>query len=432
MDIAIDAVGHAYITGISPSNDFPTSLNALQPTNATGSASPDAFVAKVNPDGSALLYSTFLGGSGSDAGRGIAIDVAGNAYVVGDTTSDDFPTVGPVQMMVGGEQDAFVAKINADGSALLYATYLGGTGEDTGSDIALDLTDHAYVVGTTQSADFPVTPGAFQTLFSGEVTNSRDAWIAKVATDGATLVYASYLGGSARDESHSVAVDANGHAFVTGETSSLQDFPSILANAIQTGFGGGTDAFITQFTPDGSDLLLSSYIGGAGTDTGNGVTMDAVGNLYLIGQVSSSAGFPVAQPLQPMVNGSFDTFMMKIGDVALPAIPICDLRMSQSSYALGETVTVSVVRRVNPGPLPVALEIKMWLQDPTGAITSFENSGADGSMVLPAASDVDSGPLALFGVTEETVRGRYELSCRMLDPLTGKLIAEDRNPFDIP
>jgi hypothetical protein len=133
-----------------------------------------------------------------------------------------------------------------------------------------------------------------------------------------------------------------------------------------------------------------------------------------------------------MVNGSFDTFIMKIGDLELPAVPICDIRMSQSSYALGEMATADVIRRVNPGPMPVALELKIWRQDPDGTITSFENAGADGTLQLPAQSEMDSGPLPLFEVVPETVRGRYEFSCRLLEPLTGKLIAEDRNPFDIP
>lgn len=162
------------------------------------------------------------------------------------------------------------------------------------------------------------------------------------------------------------------------------------------------------------------------------IALDAAGNLYLIGQSSASDGFPLEQALQPMVNGSFDTFITKIGDVGLPAVPICDIQMSQSSYSPGEVATANIVRQVNPGPQPVALEIKIWLRAPDGVITSFENSGADGSELLPAESELDAGPLMLFEVMPETVRGRYEFSCRLLEPLTGKLIAEDRNPFDVP
>ncbi len=373
--IAVDDVGHAYITGTTPSNDFPASFKALQPTNATGTASPDAFVAKLNPEGSALLYSTYLGGSGRDNGHAIAIDVVGNAYVTGETTSGDFPVTGSVQMMSGGETDGFVTKIDTNGSALLYSTYLGGTDEDSGMDIALDSTDHVYVVGTTQSIDFPFTAGDFQSAFGCSETSQRDAWVAKLAADGASLIYASCLGGSSNDEGHSVTVDAGGYAFVTGATRS-QDFPTVLANAIQTGMGGGTDAFITQFAPDGSDLMLSSYLGGSGTDEGNAITLDTAGNLYIVGQSNVSDGFPIEQALQPMVNGSFDVFITKIGDIDLPAVPICDIRMSQSSYSPGDIVTADVVRQVNPGPQPVALEVKIWLQDPDGGITPFQNTGA--------------------------------------------------------
>ncbi len=428
-DIAVDSVGHAYITGTTPSNDFPTNLDALQPNNATGSASPDAFVAKLNPEGSALLYSTYLGGSGIDNGHGIAIDVAGNAYVTGQTTSEDFPVANSIQMMSGGETDVFVAKINANGSALVYSTYLGGTDEDMGADIALDPADHAYVVGTTESLDFPFIPGTFQAPFGCNEMSLRDAWVAKLAPDGASLIYASCLGGSSNDEGHSIVADADGHAFVTGSTSSIQDFPTLLSNAIQTGTGG-TDAF----HPDGWMVAASRYpyLGGSGTDEGHGITLDTAGNVYLVGQSSASDGFPIEQALQPIVNGSFDAFITKIGDVDLPAVPICDIQMSQNSYGPGDTVTAAIVRQANPGPLPVALEVKMWLQAPDGTITSFENSGADGSVQLPAGSDENLGPLPLFDVLPETVRGRYEFSCRMLEPLTGQLLAEDRNPFEIP
>jgi hypothetical protein len=162
--IAVDDAGAAYVTGYTLSTDFPTAA-ALQVTNH---GAPDAFVTKLNPAGSGLVYSTYLGGNGEDLGDGIAVDAAGNAYVTGQTRSTDFPTtVGAFQRALQGPADAFVTKLNPAGSGLVYSTYLGGGGFDAASGIAVDAGGNAYVTGLTYSTNFPTTAGAFQTTNAG-------------------------------------------------------------------------------------------------------------------------------------------------------------------------------------------------------------------------------------------------------------------------
>src|SRR5204862_384833 len=219
----------------------------------------DAVVTKLNPTGSALVYSTYLGGSSSDAGYGIAVDAAGNAYVTGGTGSTDFPTtIGAFQTTKGGGfRDAFVTKLNPTGSALVYSTYLGGSGDDYGEGIKLDTPGNAYVTGGTGSTDFPTTAGAIQTTFGGGggFGCGGDAFVTKLNPTGSALVYSTYLGGSGNDYGYGIAVDTLGNAYVTGVTFST-DFPT-TPGAIQTTFGGGGgffrggDAFVTKLNPTG-------------------------------------------------------------------------------------------------------------------------------------------------------------------------------------
>jgi hypothetical protein len=197
----------------------------------------------LSADGSVLLYSTYVGGSDSDGGNSIAVDASGNAYVTGYTLSTDFPvTAGAFQTTLGGRGDAFVTKLNAAGSGLVYSTYLGGSRSDSGSSIAIDASGNAYVTGNTYSSNFPTTPGAFQTRFGGE----GDAVLSKLNAAGSALIYSTYLGGTSFDVGEGIAVDAAGNAYVTGDTSSL-DFP-ITAGAFQTTLLGTEDAFVSKFS----------------------------------------------------------------------------------------------------------------------------------------------------------------------------------------
>jgi hypothetical protein len=308
--IAVDAAGHAYVTGNTASTDFPTA-SPLQPVS---SGVIDAFVAKLTPDGSALVYSTYLGGSGTEFSLGIAVNTAGHASVTGYTESTDFPTASPLQPVLGGREDAFVAKLTPDGSALVYSTYLGGNGGDQGHGIAVDAAGHAYVTGSTVSTDFP-TANPLQAGSGG--FGFADAFVAKLTSDGSALVYSTYLGGSGGDSSSGIAVDAAGSAYVTGSTVST-DFPT--ANPLQPVFGGGfADAFVAKLTPDGSALVFSTYLGGSGGDSSFGIAVDAAGSAYVTGPTGST-DFPTVGPVQPVFGGVADAFVTKIGSETIPSI----------------------------------------------------------------------------------------------------------------
>jgi hypothetical protein len=233
--IAVDTSGYAYLTGYTSSPDFPVTPGAFQTT--CGNPNPgycnNVFVTKLNPTGSALVYSSYLGGSGTDTGYGVALDSADDAYVTGRTTSTDFPTtLGAFQTTLKGSNNAFVSKINPTGSALVYSTYLGGSGgQDYGYAIAVDSAGNAYVTGVTDSTDFPVTPGAFQTVCK-PIKNCFDAFVSKFEPTGSALVYSTYLGGSGQDYGQGIAVDSAGNAYVTGVTDST-NFP-VTHGAFQT------------------------------------------------------------------------------------------------------------------------------------------------------------------------------------------------------
>jgi hypothetical protein len=311
--IAVDASGDAYVTGITSSTDFPTA-SALQPAVGSNMYS-DAFVAKLNASGSALIYSTYLGGSSSDEGRGIAVDTSGDAYVTGITSSTDFPTASPLQSSnAGGAFDAFVAELNASGSALIYSTYLGGSGSggDAGDGITLDASRNAYVAGFTGSTDFPITPGAFQTVnSSNESGDTVSAFVAKLNAAGSALVYSTYLGGSGRSgtEATAIAIDSAGNAYVTGATNAL-NFPTV--NPLQSTGALLGDAFVTKLNATGSALVYSTYLGGGAGSSGSGIAVDASGNAYVTGSTDST-DFPTASALQSAFGGgSADAFVAKI------------------------------------------------------------------------------------------------------------------------
>ncbi|MGH9520683.1 MAG: SBBP repeat-containing protein, partial [Terriglobales bacterium] len=276
--IAVDAAGDAYVTGSTQSTDFPVA-KPLQGALGGGS---DAFVTELNPSGSAPVYSTFLGGAGSDSGQAIAVDGTGSAYVAGFTLSTNFPVQNALQPSSGGGGDAFAAKLTPGGSALAYSTYLGGSGEDRTFGIALDSAGEAYVTGSTQSSNFPVTAGAYQTASAG----GADAFVAKFNATGSQLVYASLIGGTQDEQGNGIALDASGDAYVIGSTSSA-NFPTL--NPSQATLGEGacsgacSNAFVSVLNPQGAGLIYSTYLGGSGQDFGQGIAVDAAGDAFVAG-----------------------------------------------------------------------------------------------------------------------------------------------------
>ncbi|PYN03911.1 MAG: hypothetical protein DME07_05000, partial [Candidatus Rokuibacteriota bacterium] len=273
--------------------------------------SGDAFVTQLNPEGSALVYSTYLGGTGSDTGFGIALGAGGNAYVTGGTDSTNFPTTAGA-FTSGGNGDAFVTKLNSAGAGLVFSTYLGGTGFDEGLAIAVDTSGNAYVTGDTDSTDFPTTAGAFPSGGTG------NAFVTKLSSAG-SLSYSTYLGGNGSDQGNGIAVDTFGNAYVTGVTDST-NFPS---TAGPFGTGGGGDAFVTALNPTGTALVFFTYLGGTNLDRGMGISVDAMPspNAYVVG-ITNSNDFPTTSlAFDTTFNGGFDDAFVAMIANMVPAPP---------------------------------------------------------------------------------------------------------------
>src|SRR6266581_1698648 len=311
--VAIDASGNAYVTGqvVSTEASFPV---AVGPDLTYNGGTTDAFVAKVNPAGTALVYGGYIGGSASDYGTGVAVDGSGNAYVAGYTTSTEamsFPvTVGPDLTHNGGGNDAFVAKVNAAGTALVYCGYIGGSNDDSALAVAVDTSGNAYVTGRTSStqASFPVKVGPDLT-FNGGV----DAFVAKVNAAGTALVYCGYIGGSTNDIGQGIAVDGSGNAYVTGYTDSTTGFPLAVGPDLTYNGGFMGDAFVAKVKADGTALVYSGYIGGSGDDVGQAIAVDGSGNAYVTGYTTSTAAtFPVTVGPDLTHNGGNDVFVAKV------------------------------------------------------------------------------------------------------------------------
>jgi hypothetical protein len=300
--VAVDGSGSAYVVGQTQSSNFPTT----QPYQPSFGGAADAFVTKLSPDGSEFIYSTFLGGNNVEAGFGIAVDSQGNAYVTGITFSADFPVVNALQPTYAGRGDVFVVKLTADGSVLVFSTFLGGSDSETGHSLAVDTDGNVYVTGVTSSLDFPIA-NPIQSTYGG---GASDAFVAKIASDGSSLVYSTYLGGEADDPPFDISVDGLANAHVIGRTSST-DFPT--ANALQaTHRGGEFDVFITKLNADGSAFVYSTFLGGTGYDSGIGIAADQSGNAYLTGY-TASFDFTTVNPLQPaLAGGGFNAFVAKL------------------------------------------------------------------------------------------------------------------------
>jgi len=344
--IAVDTGGNAYVTGTTKSATLPGAAGSpIQPANAGGSF--DAFVTKINAAGTAIVFSTFLGGSGDDEGSGIAVDGIGNAYVTGLTNSTTFPGVTGSSIQpanAGGTYDAFVTKINTAGTAILYSTFLGGSGDDDGFAIAVDISGNAYVTGVNGST----------TLAGGG--NNFDAFVTKINATGTAIVYSNLLGGTGFDEGNSIAVDASGNAYVAGLTSSTT-FPGVTGSSIQPANAGGTyDAFVTEINAAGT-IVYSTFLGGSGTDDGYSIAVDTSGNAYVAGDTNSTT-FPGVSgiSIQPAKSGSFlafDGFVTKIGLAALVADLSIIKAPSPPPYGTGLPVAYTLTVN-NAGPASAA------------------------------------------------------------------------------
>jgi len=406
--IAVGAAGNAYVTGAAGSSDFPgTADSPIQPSPG---GIGDVFVTKLNAAGTAIVYSTYLGGFGCDGGEGIAVDTDGNAYVTGTTCAmSGFPgTAGSsIQSTSGNPPNAFVTKLNANGTAIVYSTYLGGNGADFGKGIAVDSTGNAYVTGDTTSPDFPRTTGSspptplvgaafvtkvnetgtaivYSTFLSGSngasstgiavdqagqayvigSTNSpdfsgtanspiqsthaglSDAFVTKLNASGSTLVYSTYLGSSSTDDGHGIAVDTEGNAYVIGRTFAPgSSFPGTAGSLIQSIYADGGDAFVTKINPSGTAIVYSTYLGGSGEDVGNGIAVDAAGNAYVTG-FSNSSDFPgtADSSIQKTIAGDRDAFITKLNTTG--TMILYSTYLGGSDLDHGEGIAVDPARNV--------------------------------------------------------------------------------------
>ncbi|HEX8501670.1 MAG TPA: SBBP repeat-containing protein, partial [Pyrinomonadaceae bacterium] len=395
--VAVDAAGNAYVTGETISTDFPTTAGAPQTT--FGGPIYDAYVTKLNADGSAIVYSTYLGGRDRDQGYDIAVDAGGNAYVVGGTLSDDFPvTAGAFQFAFGGSApglggDAFVAKLNATGTALVYSTYLGGASAEEAWGVALDAAGNAYVAGSTWSDNFPVM-NPFQPARAGD----RDGFVTKLDASGAALVYSTYFGGATKfdslnasglDNAFDIAVDAEGRAHVVGETQTT-DFP-VTPNAFQQSFGGlgayEGDAYVAKFSAAGDALVYSTYLGGSYGDSGTAIALDTAGHAYVTGR-TASVNFPVANAFQPALANTetiHDAFVTKLSldGTALVYSTYLGSGLSESAYgiAVGAGGSAYVTGGTNSDFFPVRNAVQGTLGGPSSDAFVTKLSPAGSALV---------------------------------------------------
>lgn len=317
-DIAVDNAGNVYVTGETYSIDLPT--NTAYAWQRTNRGQSDAFVMKLSASGTMLLYSTYFGGNGIDEGKSIAVDTEGNSYITGATASTNFPEEKPFDPGYGdcggcaADGDAFIAKLSTTGDSLFYSSYLGGDDTDYGTGIAVDSGGNSYVTGHTSSGDFPVF-NARQRMI-GDLSWG-DAFVAKIDANGSPLAV-TYLGGNEWDKGNSIALDGDNNIYITGFTKST-NFPT--ESAIQPNWGGSddafatpTDVFVTKLTTDGATLLYSTYLGGTDSDDGNDIAVDSAGNAYLTGETWSS-NFPGIQPLPSTstIGGAFVAKLNSIG-----------------------------------------------------------------------------------------------------------------------
>lgn len=403
--VAVDSGSNIYVAGSTGSADFPGAGNSI-------SGSSDAFIAKLNPAGTSIVYATYLGGSGAEAVAGISVDPGFNAYVAGTTGSSDFPTTSGAFKAppVSAGNHVFVSKLDPAG-ANAYSTYLAGTGSDAATGIASDSSGNAYVTGTTTSSDFPTTAGVLQAT-SKAASQFFVSKINPALSGAASLVYSTYLGGSVPSsgttDGGGIAVDSNGNAYVTGGTT-FTDMP--VVNALQPANNGGKDVFVGKLNNLGTQLTYFTYLGGSGDDIGNGIAVDTAGNAYVTG-VSASANLPTSTGLTTPQGGN-DAFVLKLNNPASGSVAAVYLTAlggsgndaglaiavdgNQNAYVTGSTTSTALAPRANNG-----------FQTNSGGgtdafVARFDTSGANQYTSFLGGSATDQGT----GIAVDAIGNTY-------------------------
>jgi hypothetical protein len=439
-DIAIDDSGAAYVTGTTDSADFPTTEGAFQRTVSPEGGGIASFVAKLSPSGDSLVYSSYLGGSGNENGRAIAVDSAGAAVVTGFThaLANDFPVADPFQAMYGGGgTDSYVTKVSPDGSFLVFSTYLGGTGQDDVRDVAIDREGNALVVGSTWSRDFPTVDAFQETLHgSGDPDYVTDAFITTFSPSG-QVVFSTFLGGSGSEYIYAVSVDELGNVFVTGSTTSV-DFPT--RNAYQSdrpGDDGYPDAFVAKFDTnrvgEGS-LLYSTYFGKDCDDHGTGIAVSPSGEVLVAGNEGWCAGGVYSSFVAKFdTNQSGVASLVSYAPMSSPGQDFVtfglDVDEAGSAYLVGRRYLYPFVARLGDGMSSVVPPI-------VSSISGFRRNGryrivVSGEFFQPGAAVYIGGDTAQWGNAREVGTNQILLIGRRLDrrfPLGVPVVVRVVNP----
>ncbi len=413
--IAIDTVGNAYITGTTNSVDYPITSGAFQTVYGGGSGNiftGDAFVTKLNTTGSALIYSTYIGGSNNDYSNSIAVDAAGSAYITGHTSSQDYPiTSGAFQTTYGGATvtdyngnvygNAFITKLNSTGSGVIYSTYIGGNEADVSNSIAVDSGGYAYITGWTKSSNYPITKGSYQTkMISSDVAIYSEVFLTKMNSTGSDLVYSTFIGGGGYgDAGCAVTIDNIGNAYITGYTKS-QIYPT-TPGAFQTIYKGDVinklnDAFITELNTTGNRLIYSTYLGGSGDDLGNSIVIDDSENAYITGQ-TSSIDFPTTNEAYQKYykGGYYDVFVTKINIQQIsPKHDVGILKVNGTNHFTGGMQYTPSVQILNFGTSQESFNVLCKIYDYKGNFLT-QSSQAVTNLVPDSIQTVNFTPYTL-------------------------------------
>jgi hypothetical protein len=451
--IAVDASGNAYVAGTTISLDFPTTAGTIKPTllprTDINSYWYDAFVTKVNPTGTAVVFSTYFGGRNSnEVGTGVAVDASGNVFLGGTTNGADTPTLNAFQATFGGADDAFLAKLNPTGSALVYSTYIGGNSTETGSKISVNqATGEAVFVGNAYSTNFPTTPNVIQPTLSGLTS---DGFVAKFSPTGAAR-FITLFGGTAGELVNDVALDASGDIYFVGQTSS-SNFP-VTAGAFQTAYSGNIDGFIAKINATGTAVAYASYLGGGlQSDRANGVAVDGLGNAYVAGQ-TENVGFPTtAGAFDQTFNGGSDAFLTKfnstgtaliystfLGSTGSDKAFAVGLGENNNAFVAGETSSLNfplrnslTVRGTQDGSTNNSIFLTRFNETATAQVfsTILGVGGAYDVAVDGASSAYLTGHALNLTVTPnafQTLKGGYPNLSTTADGFVAKVGAADEN-----
>lgn len=396
FSLAVNQQGNVFITGSTASRNFPGV------TEGVLNGITDGFVTQLNRQGTAVIYSRFLGGNDEDEASSIAIDSQDNAYITGDTFSPNFPVKDGVQANLAGEQDAFISKLNPNGD-VVYSSYLGGTGNDSAIDIAVDLEGNAYITGSTASSNFPIKDALQMTNAGG-----GDAFITKITATGNELIFSTYLGGTLTDNASSIALDPSGNIYVSGTTFST-NFP--MLRPVQDKNKGNNDVFLTKINSAGNNLLYSTYLGGTGQDDSLGITVDTLGTTYLAG-TSISTDFPVVNALQSVSAGTADAFIAKILEPLGPPIPDFSLSVTPSTQSIfaGSATSFTInSRSINDFNRPINLSVNL-----TPSASNLTSSFAETTIIAgqsttltintDASTPASNFTIAITGRSDDLVR----------------------------